>query len=89
MAGIPDLAAVLTTARTAIQRAVEAVRAQAARPDLTDEAKAALTRLADKLEAVAADTDYTRVLGTIMDELRELVMNGKSIVTHHPTDTFI
>lgn len=88
MATIPDLAGVLTAARAAIQRAIDALRAQAARPEITDEMRNALNRLIAKLEALTEDTDYTRVLTTVMDELKDLAMTGKSIVTHHPTDTF-
>ena len=83
---LPDLLQSITVARTAMARLIADLRKVAAQSDGIPEVRDRALALAATLEQAMNDTDFTRITGAALDELRDLVMTGRSIVQHSPTD---
>jgi hypothetical protein len=87
MASPLDIIGVLSTARAAMASASAKLKALAASTQLPALRQEALQAAAD-IDAAIASTSLTAVTGTIMDEIRDAVMTGRSVVSHQATDLF-
>lgn len=84
---LPDLLQALTYLQEAGKRAVADLRrAAAAIADKDPSTAAQLNRVADSIEDTLNSTDFTAITATALDELKALVLSGKSVVTHQLTD---
>ena len=87
MAGLPTLITTISAMRAAAQKASADLKAWAAANPTNPAARTALDAAAD-IDLVLASTALETITDTSFEELKTLVVAGKSIVHHQPVDTF-